>query len=73
MAKAKKESFADFFKELKENVSLILYTVEGKMIYEKSISMGTQSIDFEPEVSNQVFIYRIKGETINKTGKIIKH
>jgi hypothetical protein len=61
------------FEDLQEEVHLTVFSVDGKLVFEKNITSGNQMVEFSSDAPNQVYFYQIVGETINKTGKVLKN
>ncbi|MGJ8661128.1 MAG: T9SS type A sorting domain-containing protein [Bacteroidota bacterium] len=57
---------------LSEDVQLMIYSIDGKLVKEFDIQKGTNSIIWETSTDNEIFLYSILGKTVNHTGKIIK-
>ncbi len=60
------------FEQLKEAVTLSITTLDGKVIHAQTLQPTSNSIEINWQAPNeQFFIYSIKGEKINYTGKLV--
>jgi hypothetical protein len=60
------------FTDLNEEVTIRIYSLDGKTVYETTLSNSSSSFVWESEQTAQIFLYEIKGETISHTGRVVK-
>lgn len=57
---------------LTEDVKLQIYSIDGKLISEMDIQKGTSSVNWKIPNNGEIYLYKILGNSINHSGKIIK-
>lgn len=60
----------DFIKELKEKTILSVYDLTGKLISEKTLSNSKLNTINVPELNSGLYMYRLIGAEIQKSGKL---
>ena len=59
------------FSQLEEDVVVDFYSIEGQLIDSKHVPSGSSIINFELNFPRQMLVYKINGDSIHYSGKLI--